>query len=87
MNTVMTVIGTRDTSFNFDDGRTCSGINFYVTYPLDKGTGLACERVFLTNEKLQKSGFIPAVGDAFVPTYNRYGKIDLITKSEPGAQK
>ena len=74
----MTVIGFRPSSFKGEQGDTISGMNIYLTYPLDKGTGQGTERVYLTGAKLNKAGYIPAVGDEVRIEYNRYGKPDGI---------
>lgn len=70
----MTIIGFRPSSFKGDQGDTISGMNIYLTYPLDKGTGQGTERVFLTDAKLNNAGYIPAVGDNVRVEYNRWGK-------------
>ena len=70
----MTIIGFRPSSFKGDQGDTISGMNIYLTYPLDKGTGQGTERVFLTDAKLNNVGYIPAVGDNVRVEYNRFGK-------------
>lgn len=78
---MMTVIGTRNTHFTASDtGKEISGKNFYVTYQLDGCSGLACERIFLTDDKLCTFPFVPQVGDQVSPTYNRYGKVELFMK-------
>lgn len=70
----MTIIGFRPSSFKGEQGDNVSGMNIYLTYPLEKGTGQGSERVFLTDAKLNKVGYIPAVGDDVRIEYNRYGK-------------
>ncbi len=77
---MMVVIGTRETSFDTQDGKHISGKNFYVTYQQDGVSGLAAERIFITDDKLRTFPFVPQLGDRVQPTYNRYGKVDLFTK-------
>lgn len=73
-----TIIGIRSSSFKGDQGDMITGKNIYYTYPLDKGEGLGAERVFLTNDKLLKGGYSPAVGDNVEIEYNRFGKCAAI---------
>ena len=74
----MKVIGTKASSFKGQDGQTIRGINIYVTYPLTNGEGEACERLYMTDTKLEQSGYKPKVGDNITVAYNRYGKPALI---------
>lgn len=72
----MTVIGIRKSSFKGDNGDTVSGMNIYVSYPIDqdKGSGEACDRLFMTVDKLLEGGYNPQVGDVVNVEYNKYGK-------------
>ncbi len=72
----MTVIGFRKSNFKGNDGKDVSGMNIYVTYPIaeEKGSGVACDRLFMTMDKLLTVGYNPAVGDEVRVEYNRYGK-------------
>lgn len=70
----MKVIGFRRSSFKGDDGQQVSGVNVYLSYPLDKGEGQGSERVYLTDAKLAECGYTPKVGDEVKLEYNRYGK-------------
>ena len=74
----MTIIGIRPSSFKGDQGDTVTGMNIYLSYPLDKGTGQGCERVFLTDAKLNKGGYAPQVGDEVRLEYNKYGKCSAV---------
>ena len=78
----MKIIGIRPTSFKGDKGDTITGINVYVTYPLEKGEGLASERIFLVDEKVSKWAYRPKVGDEINVSYNRYGKCDGMMKAQ-----
>lgn len=75
------VIGIRNSSFKGDRGEDVTGVNIYVTEPLEKGEGCSAERVFLTTDKLLKCGYQPKVGDEVTLTYNRYGKCSAVTKA------
>lgn len=74
----MTIIGFRPSSFKGDQGDTITGMNIYLSYPLDKGTGQGCERVFLTDAKLNRQGYVPQVGDEVRLEYNKYGKCSAV---------
>ena len=73
-----TIIGIRPSSFKGDNGETVSGMNIYYTYPLDKGTGLGAERVFMTDAKLADCGYQPLPGDEVQLEYNRFGRVAKI---------
>ena len=47
----MKIIGIRPSSFKGDRGEDITGMNIYMTYPLEKGEGLGCERIFVTDAK------------------------------------
>ena len=70
----MKVVGFRKSSFKGDDGQQVSGVNIYLTYPLDKGEGQGTDRVYLTDAKLVECGYTPKVGDEVRVEYNRWGK-------------
>lgn len=70
----MEVIGYRKSEFDTSDGKHISGFNIYCSYPLEKGHGDGCDRLFVTDEKLAQSGYIPSVGDTINVLYNKYGK-------------
>jgi len=70
----MTIVGIRPSSFKGDQGDTITGKNIYLTYPLENGEGTGTDRVFFTNSKLMKIGYIPKVGDDVRVEYNRFGK-------------
>ncbi len=67
------LIGYKKTSFTAKDtGDKIEGLNLYVSYVDEKVDGMACERLFLTNEKAKN--FMPKVGQVLEVEYNRYGK-------------
>ena len=74
----MKVIGFQRRSFKGDDGQQVSGVNVYLSYPLDKGEGQGAERVYLTDAKLAECGYTLKVGDEVNVWYNRYGKCTAI---------
>ena len=73
-NVVFQVIGKRSAKFKGSQGEDVSGCNFYLIYSLDKGEGHGTERVFATDSRLVKSGYVPEVGDMVTVQYNRFGK-------------
>lgn len=73
-----TIIGIRPSSFKGTNGEPVSGVNIYYTYPLEKGTGLGAERVFMTNAKLDSFGYQPIPGDNVELEYNRFGRVAKI---------
>ena len=76
----MKIIGIRSSSFKGDKGEEITGKNIYVTFSLDKGTGLGCERVFVTDAKIADWPYNPVVGDEVEIVYNRYGRCDKLVK-------
>lgn len=71
----MKVEGYKRSNFNSADGTLITGYNLYVSYPLSgDGEGMACDRLYLTDDKLAKCGYTPSVGDEVNVTYNKYGK-------------
>lgn len=79
----MKVIGKRPSSFKGDDGTTITGINFYLTCPMDEpGEGEASERIFLMDKRMKELGYEPEVGDEVKPEYNRYGKCSALIPLE-----
>lgn len=78
----MKIIGIRPSSFTGDNKEQINGKNIYVTYPLDKGEGLAAERLFITEDKLAHWTYKPKVGDEVKVEYNRYGKCVGMDKAQ-----
>ncbi len=77
----MKIIGIRSSNFKGDNGDPVSGMNVYLTFPLEKGEGLGAERIFLTDAKLKGWTYQPKVGDEVNVSYNRYGRCDGMTKA------
>lgn len=76
----MKVIGYRNVDFNSADGNRVQGVSFFCSYPITKnGSGEASEKFFLSNKKLENSGYFPNIGDEIKVTYNRFGKVDSIS--------
>ncbi len=67
------IIGIRPSSFTGRDGSQVSGKNIYLTEPLEKGEGLAADRVFITDAKLSQWTYQPKVGMAAVPAWRKPG--------------
>jgi len=77
----MKIIGIRPSSFKGDNGSPVSGMNVYLTFPLEKGEGQGAERIFVTDAKLNKWTYKPKVGDEVNISYNRYGRCDGMSKA------
>jgi len=77
----MKIIGIRSTSFKGEHGEQVSGMNVYLTFPLEKGEGLGAERIFLTDAKLGKFPCQLKVGDEVNVAYNRYGRCESMEKA------
>ena len=76
----MKIIGIRSSSFTGNDGQQVSGMNIYMTQPLEKGEGLEALRVFVTLDKVANWPYRPHVGDEVEVIYNRYGKCQEIVQ-------
>lgn len=70
------VLGYSRKHFTFDDGRSCDGCYLYLGEDRRDTVGVATERVFLSDAKLD--GYNPSVGDEIKVYYNRYGKPDSL---------
>lgn len=72
----MKVIGFAERSFTSKDtGALIEGMYIYVTYEHKSTTGFACDRLYVSLQRLDRSGYYPSLGDEIEPLYNRYGKI------------
>lgn len=69
----MEVIGYRKVSFKGEDGVQISGVSLYVTWIDEHVEGVACEKIFVSEAKLE--GHKVFVGESVRIHYNRYGKI------------
>ena len=75
----MKVIGFSESSFTAKDtGALIDGMNIFVTFENSRTTGLACDRIFVSRNRLDQCGYFPSVGDDIELLYNRYGKISGI---------
>lgn len=72
----MKVIGYSFSEFDTKDGGHVSGCFLYLTEERRNVTGVASERIFLSNAKL--GGYKPSIGDEVRPYYNKYGKVDFL---------
>lgn len=74
------VIGFEAKTFTFEDGKSVSGFNLYLSERRTGVTGTAAERVFVSTAKL--NGYVPVLGDKITVNYNRFGKPQSIFKGE-----
>ena len=71
------VIGYGKTEFKpQDSNEPIRGMNLYVSYEKDNVTGVAAERLFITEKKI--GTYLPQVGDQVNIIYNRYGKVEAV---------
>ena len=76
MKVKMKVIGFSERSFTAKDtGALIEGMYIYVTFARNHTTGCACDRLYVSRQRLEESGYYPSLGDEIEPLYNRYGKI------------
>ena len=76
----MKLIGYMRNNFTPEDGKTVTGFNLYLSYPLtgEEAGGFAVDRIYMTDAKLAQSNYKPKVGDEVIINYNRYGKVASI---------
>lgn len=72
----MKVVGYQTSSFDTRDGNHISGCFLFVSEERKNVIGVATERLFLSDNKL--NGYKPTLGDEIKPYYNKYGKVDFI---------
>mgnify|MGYP001131383978 CR=1 FL=1 len=79
----MTIIGIKPEKFQAKDGTEIRGKTIYVNIPL-KGNGEGCagEKLFLSEAKLSKLEFQPAIGQKISPLYNKYGEVQTLSLLE-----
>lgn len=76
----MTIIGFAHTEFE-KNGFKCSGVNFYVTEERKNVTGVACDKVYVSDKLLAESGVKLSeisVGDTLRVFYNKYGRVESL---------
>ena len=75
----MKVIGFCERSFTSKDtGALIEGMYIYVTFQNKNTTGVACDRFFISRQRLDNCGYSPSLDDDIEIQYNRYGKISGI---------
>ena len=75
----MKVIGFADRSFTGkDSGELINGMYIFVTFEDKRTTGLVCDRIFISRQRLDQCGYSPSLDDDIELLYNRYGKISGI---------
>lgn len=72
------VIGFERKTFNFEDGKTVNGFYLYLSEQRQGVTGISCERVFVSTNKLD--GYTPVLDDEIEVYYNRFGKPQRVVK-------
>ena len=74
------IVGYKKKAFTAPDGANISGYDLHVMGLENGVTGNYVERMFCSERKL--NGYLPTLGDVVEISYNRFGKIDTIKKSE-----
>lgn len=79
----MKIIGIKKLDFTGSDGNPVSGMQLFLTSPIEqeKGEGEETEKIFLSSDKLSKMLFKPKLRDEVTVVYNKYGKCDRIEKA------
>lgn len=72
---LITIIGVHSMDFTGNDGRAVAGIRLFYTYQAPNVEGLACDKVFLSVDAVEKLAYVPMLGETVKAYYNRYGKI------------
>lgn len=72
----MKVIGFSERSFTSKDtGALIEGMYIFVTFENKCTSGSACDRLYVSRQRLNECGYSPSLGDEIEPLYNRFGKI------------
>ena len=72
------VVGYENKTFKFEDGKSVSGLYLYLSEERAGVTGISCERVFVSDQKLE--GYMPVLNDEIEVYYNRFGKPQRVVK-------
>ena len=76
-----TVIGYKNVDFKSKEGSAIKGTSLYTTIDGDAGnniTGKGCESFFLSAERFPE--FKPAIGSRLDVRYNKFGKVESVTR-------
>lgn len=79
----MVLVGFEAKHFRFEDGKEINGYNLYTEEQRTGVTGLAAERIFIRDEKLQ--GYVPVIGQEIRIWYNRFGKAEGVQVIQRGS--
>lgn len=68
----MTIIGYKRNNFAGKDNRTIEGYDIYISHELsgDDADGISGERIYMTDAKLARTGYVPHVGDVIDVSYD-----------------
>lgn len=73
---MISVVGIRKKTFNFNDGNSVSGLDLHLLVDDVNVSGQAVERVFVSDQKL--GSYAPSIGDCIDIRYNRFGKVQSV---------
>lgn len=74
------VIGFQKRHLTFKDGNSVDGYYLYLTQQREGVQGYLTESVFISDAKLSAAGYTPGLSDRINIYYNRYGKVEMISK-------
>ena len=78
MGAKVTVFGKKKLDFLSKDGNQVKGTNVFVAFEANGVDGLQTDKLFLSDTKFGSVDIV--VGADYEVTYNRYGKVDSLTK-------
>lgn len=71
-----TIVGIREVSFEPEPNKIIKGVSLFVTYPRDGVLGVACDKFFVSNDKVDTKAL--KVGSNVAIYFNRYSKVDTV---------
>lgn len=76
---MFSVIGLRKVNFTANDGKIIKGRRIYVAFESNGVEGMETDSIFLSDEKFGEVDIV--VGLDYKVSYNRYGKVETLTKA------
>lgn len=75
------IVGYKIVDFTGKNGVKVEGVTMFLASPIEvnRGAGIAVEKVFLNSEKLKELSFTPRVDEVISLAYNRFGKVINVT--------
>lgn len=76
---MVSVIGIKVVNFTADDGKVIKGRRIYVAFESNGVEGMETDSMFLSDDKFGDVDIV--VGLDYSVSYNRYGKVETLTKA------